>query len=189
MLAGDARSLQIDLVRFRWVIPVTGFIGSRESGAPAPTERAPPQVPAHIAFSSFDRMVFAGLYALAPSILDALKIVKPDTVIRWHRAGFRAYWRWKSRSHSGRPRTPAEIRQLIYDMSIANPIWGAPRIHGELLKLGIDVGQTTVAIHGEEEAATKPRLEDLPPQSCRWHRLRWTCSWCRLSRFGCCMDC
>jgi hypothetical protein len=66
-------------------------------------------------------------------------------VIRWHRAGFRAYWRWKSRPHGGRPKIPADIRQLIRDMSIANPLWGAPRIHGELLKLGIDVGQTTVA--------------------------------------------
>ena len=78
-------------------------------------------------------------------MLDALKILKPETVIRWHRAGFRAYWRWKSRPHGGRPGTPQEIRQLIRSMSIANPLWGAPRIHGELLKLGIDVGQTTVA--------------------------------------------
>jgi hypothetical protein len=66
-------------------------------------------------------------------------------VIRWHRAGFRAYWRWKSRPRSGRPKTRLEIRQLIREISLANPLWGAPRIHGELLKLGIDVGQTTVA--------------------------------------------
>jgi transposase InsO family protein len=92
-----------------------------------------------------DRLVFAALCGLAPSVLAALQIVKPDTVIRWHRAGFRAYWRWKSRSRGGRPRTPAEVRQLIREMSIANPLWGAPRIHGELLKLGIDVGPTTVA--------------------------------------------
>jgi hypothetical protein len=77
--------------------------------------------------------------------LDALKILKPQTVIRWHRAGFRAYWGWKSCGRGGRPKTPADIRQLIRDMSVANPLWGAPRIHGELLKLGIDVGQTTVA--------------------------------------------
>src|SRR5258708_22834235 len=67
------------------------------------------------------------------------------TVIRWHRAGFRAYWRWKSRPRSGRPKTPLEIRQLIREISLANPLWGAPRLHGELLKLGIHVGQTTVA--------------------------------------------
>jgi transposase InsO family protein len=96
-------------------------------------------------FSGIDRLVFAGLYRLAPGMLNALTIIKPETVIRWHRAGFRAYWRWKSRPYSGRPKTPLEIRQLIREISIANPLWGAPRIHGELLKLGIDVGQTTIA--------------------------------------------
>src|SRR5436305_11474176 len=82
---------------------------------------------------------------MAPGVLDALKIIRPETLLRWHRAGFRAYWRWKSRPRGGRPVTPAEIRRLIREMSVANPLWGAPRIHGELLKLGIDVGQTTVA--------------------------------------------
>ena len=103
--------------------------------------RKSPQRPT---FSSIDRLVFAGLYRLAPGLLDALKIVKPETVIRWHRAGFRAFWRWKSRPRGGRPKTRLEIRQLIREISLANP-WGAPRIHGELLKLGIDVGRTTVA--------------------------------------------
>src|SRR5262245_59439881 len=101
--------------------------------------------PARVSFSNFDRLVFAGLYRLAPGVLEALKIVTPETVIRWHRAGFRAYWRWKSRPRGGRPKTPAEIRELIHEISAANPLWGAPRIHGKLLKLGIDVGQTTVA--------------------------------------------
>ena len=94
---------------------------------------------------SFDRLVFSGLYGLAPGVLSALAIVRPETVIRWHRAGFRSYWRWKSRSHGGRPKVPADITQLIRDIRLANPLWGAPRIHGELLKLGIDIGQTTVA--------------------------------------------
>jgi len=101
--------------------------------------------PARVSFSNIDRLVFAGLYRLAPGVLEALKIVTPETVIRWHRAGFRAYWRWKSRPRGGRPKAPAEIRELIHEISAANPLWGAPRIHGELLKLGIDVGQTTVA--------------------------------------------
>src|SRR5262249_55896386 len=101
--------------------------------------------PKRVAVSNVDRLVLVGLYRLAPGILDALKILKPETVIRWHRAGFRSYWRWKSRPRGGRPKTPAEIPQLIHEMSIANPIWGAPRIHGELLKLGINIGQTTVA--------------------------------------------
>src|SRR5258707_3706114 len=101
--------------------------------------------PQRLTFTSIDRLVFAGLYRPAPGVLDALKIVRPETVIRWHRAGFRAYWRWKSRPRHGRPKTPREIRHLIREMSLANPLWGAPRIYGELLKLGIDVGQTTVA--------------------------------------------
>src|SRR5260370_19204432 len=101
--------------------------------------------PQRLTFSSIDRLVFAGLYRLAPGVLDALKIVRPETVVRWHRAGFRAYWRWKSRPRIGRPKTPLEIRQLIREISLANALWGAPRVHGELLKLGIDVGQITVA--------------------------------------------
>ncbi len=96
-------------------------------------------------FTIIDRLVFAGLYGLAPGMLDALAIVEPQTVTRWHRAGFRAYWCWKSKPRGGRPKTPLEIRHLIRDISLANPLWGAPRIHGELLKLGIDVGQTSVA--------------------------------------------
>jgi hypothetical protein len=73
-------------------------------------------------------------------------IVKPSTVIGWHRAGFRLFWRWKIRhGKAGRPSVPKEIRELIRTMSRENPIWGAPRIHGELLKLGIDVGETSVS--------------------------------------------
>jgi transposase InsO family protein len=96
-------------------------------------------------FGMLDRLIFAGLYRLAPKVLGALAIVKPETVIKWHRAGFRSYWRWKSRRRGGRPTVAPEIRKLIREMSIANPLWGAPRIHGELLKIGIDIGQTSVA--------------------------------------------
>jgi len=92
-----------------------------------------------------DRLIFAELYRLAPTVLNALAVLKPDTVIKWHRAGFRSYWHWRSRRRGGRPTLPTEIRKLIREMSIANPLWGAPRIHGELLKLGIDIGQTSVA--------------------------------------------
>jgi hypothetical protein len=96
-------------------------------------------------FANIDRLIFAGLYGLAPKVLSALAIVRPETVVRWHRAGFRLYWRWKSKSPSGRPKLPVDIRTLIRDISLANPLWGAPRIHGELLKLGITIGQATVA--------------------------------------------
>ena len=101
--------------------------------------------PKKLSFCAVDRMIFVGLYRLFPKICDALAIVKPDTLVRWHRAGFRSYWRWKSRHRGGRPIVPVEIRRLIREMSIANPLWGAPRIHGELLKLGIEIGQTSVA--------------------------------------------
>ena len=96
-------------------------------------------------FGSIDRLIFVCLYRLLPGVRDALAIVKPETVVKWHRAGFRLYWRWKSKARGGRPTVPLEIRKLIREMSIANPLWGAPRIHGELLKLGVDIGQTSVA--------------------------------------------
>ena len=94
--------------------------------------------PKSLCFSAFDRLIFAGLYRLFPDVRDALAVVRPETVIRWHRAGFRAYWRWRSRPRGGRPKVPLEIRQLIRDMSLANPLWGAPRIHGELLMRDLD---------------------------------------------------
>jgi hypothetical protein len=96
-------------------------------------------------FSSIDRLIFVCLYRLLPGVRDALAIVRPETVVKWHRAGFRLYWRSKSKARGGRPTVPLEIRKLIREMSIANPLWGAPRIHGELLKLGVGIGQTSVA--------------------------------------------
>ncbi|MGE5159038.1 MAG: helix-turn-helix domain-containing protein [Gemmatimonas sp.] len=129
--------------------------------------------PKRLALSSIDRLLLVGLYRLAPGVLDALKIVWPETLLRWHRVGFRAYWRWKSRPLGGRPATPADIRRLIREMSVANPLWGAPRIHGELLKLGIDVGQTTVAKYMARRRMplTVAGLEDLPSQLWRCHRI------------------
>src|ERR1700688_2202452 len=75
-------------------------------------------------FSSIDRLIFVFLYRLRPGIRDALALVKPETVIKWHRAGFRLYWCWKSKARGGRPTVPLEIRNLIREMSIANPLWG-----------------------------------------------------------------
>jgi hypothetical protein len=92
--------------------------------------------------ATVDRLLFVWLYCLFPSLLSAAVIVKPDTIIRWHRKGFRLYWRWKSRCRGGRPKVPMEIRHLIREMSLANRLWGAPRIHGEF---GIEVAQSTVA--------------------------------------------
>ena len=94
-----------------------------------------------------DRALFIWLYRRCPHILDAITIVKPETLVRWHRKGFAAYWRWKSRSSGGRPRVAQEIRDLIRRMSLENPLWGATKMHGELLKLGIRVAQSTVSIY------------------------------------------
>ena len=103
------------------------------------------RVPSKPKLTVADRLLVVWVYRLFPSVLNAVTIVQPETVIRWHRTGFRLYWRWKSRSRGGRPRIPGEIRRLIREMSLANRLWGAPRIHGELLKLGIEVAQSTVA--------------------------------------------
>jgi transposase InsO family protein len=92
-----------------------------------------------------DRWFFIQLYRWFPSILQVLTIIRPDTLVRWHRAGFRRYWRWKSNSRGGRLQIDTELRVLIRRMSVENPLWGAPRIHGELLKLGFEVAQSSVA--------------------------------------------
>src|SRR6266540_3680937 len=93
-----------------------------------------------------DRALFIWLYRRFPRILDAITIVRPETVVRWHRMGFAAYWRWKSRPRGGRPQIGKEVRDLIRRMSFENPSWGATKIHGELLKLG-NVAQSTVSIY------------------------------------------
>ena len=103
------------------------------------------RVPSKPRLTAADRLLLVWPYRLFPCVLNAVTIVQPETIIRWHRTGFRLYWRWKSRSRGGRPRIPGEIRRLIREMSLANRLWGAPRIHGELLKLGIEVAQSTVA--------------------------------------------
>jgi hypothetical protein len=97
-------------------------------------------------------LIFVWLYQFFPSILNAITVVKPETVIQWHRRGFRSYWRWKSRRCGGRPRIDREIRALIRRMNRENPLWGAPRIHGELLMLGVEVAQSTVARYMTREA-------------------------------------
>jgi transposase InsO family protein len=103
------------------------------------------QARSRVRLTSFDRLFLVQLYRWFPSILKVLAIVRPETLIRWHRAGFRCYWRWKSRARGGRPLIASDLRALIRQMSINNPLWGAPRIHGELRKLGFEVAQSTVA--------------------------------------------
>src|SRR3984893_17924430 len=98
--------------------------------------------PKRLAFGNADRLVFTRSIVW---LLGLSRVVRPDTILRWHRAGFRAYWRWKSRGRPGRPRVSRELRELIQRMSKENPLWGAPRIHGELLKLGFEIAESTVS--------------------------------------------
>src|ERR1700721_1509831 len=129
----------IDLLRSRATVEAEVVVLTQQINVPAACQTN------RRLFGAINRLILGGVCRLFPKSYDALAIVRPDTVIRWHRAGFRLYWRWKSRRRCGRPIVSLEIRRLIREMSVANPLWGAPRIHGELLKLGIDVGQTSVA--------------------------------------------
>ncbi|MDH3283465.1 MAG: helix-turn-helix domain-containing protein, partial [Acidobacteriota bacterium] len=108
-----------------------------------------------------DRLLRILLARSFPRWREILLIVRPETVIRWHRHGFRAYWRWKSRRRPGRPSLPHITRELIRRMARESPTWGAPRIHGELAMLGIDVSERTVA-------RFMPRRPADPDQRLRW---------------------
>src|SRR5467141_5008467 len=92
-----------------------------------------------------DRIFWVVLSRLWKGWRNSLRMVRPETVVGWHRQGFRRYWAWKSRRREGRPAIGTELRELIRRMNRANPLWGAPRIHGELLKLGLTVSQATVS--------------------------------------------
>src|SRR5262245_31350829 len=95
--------------------------------------------------TAVDRVFWVLLSRLWTNWRHSLQVVRPETVVGWHRQGFRHYWAWKSRRRLGRPAIGTELRDLIRQMSRANPLWGAPRIHGELLKLGLTVSQATVS--------------------------------------------
>src|SRR2546425_1874267 len=99
--------------------------------------RRPPQ---RLRLRGSDRALMVWMTRLWPSLLALARVVQPATILRWHRAGFRAYWRWKSSGRPGRPKVDLELRELK-----ENPLWGAPRIHGELLKLGFDIAESTVS--------------------------------------------
>src|SRR5690242_19198058 len=101
-------------------------------------------------------------------MLQVVEIIRPETLIRWHRTGFRSYWRGKSRNRGGRPRIDSDLRALIGQVSLENPLWGAPRVHGELLKLGFEVSQSTVAKYMPKQHGRPPgpELVDLPQEPC-----------------------
>src|SRR2546428_12245867 len=95
--------------------------------------------------TAMDPVFWVVLSRLWKSWRNSLQMVRPETVVGWHRQGFRRYWAWKSQRRRGRPAIRTELRDLIRRISRANPLWGAPRIHGELLKLGLTVSQATVS--------------------------------------------
>src|SRR5436309_5878485 len=103
--------------------------------------RAPPR----LRLRGSDRALLVWITRLWPSLIGAAQVVQPETILRWHRAGFTVFWRWKSRKRAGRPKIDRELRDLIRRMSRENPRWGASRIHGELLMLGFEVAQSTVS--------------------------------------------
>jgi hypothetical protein len=113
------------------------------------------------ALHGLDRLFWTILRQIWPRWSDVLLIVKPETVVRWHRAGFRLFWRWRSRPSGGRPKISAEVRTLIRRMAMENPSWGAPMIHGELLKIGFEIAERTVARY----LRRAPRRGD--PASCQ----------------------
>ena len=135
------------------------------------------RVRGRVQLTNGDRLFLVQLYRWFPSVLRAVTIIRPETLVRWHRAGFRRYWRWKSGSLGGRPKIAADLRALIRRISAENPLWGAPRIHGELLKLGFEVAQSSVAKYMVKRCGPPPRgsvpscvttlLMSSPP---------WTCS-------------
>src|ERR1700730_12712883 len=145
--------------------------------------------PKRLRFVSIDRLILGGVCRLFPKMYGALAIVRPETVIRWHRAGFRSYWRWKSKHLCGRPAVTVEIRQLIRQMSVANPLWGARgsmASFSSLASMSARPAWPNIWCGGgflprrDGGRSFVTMLKGLP---------RWTCSWCRQSRSGCSMAC
>jgi transposase InsO family protein len=117
--------------------------------------RAPPR----LRLRGSDRALLVLMTRLWPGLLGATHVVQPETILRWHRAGFTAFWRWKSRKRAGRPKIDRDLRDLIRRMGRENPKWGASRIHGELLMLGFEVAQSTVSKYMVQGGS--------PSQSCK----------------------
>ena len=103
------------------------------------------QAPPRLRLRGSDRALLTWMTRVWPGLLGAVQVVQPETVLRWHRAGFKIFWRWKSRNRAGRPRIDRGLRDLIRRMSRESPLWGASLIHGEMLMLGFEVAQSTVS--------------------------------------------
>src|ERR1700738_4394772 len=145
------------------------------------------RLPGRVRLTNHDRWFLIQLYRWFPSILQVLTIIRPETLVRWHRASFRRSWRWKSLPLGGRPQIDTELRALIRRMSVENPLWGAPRIHGELLKFGFEIAQSSVAKYMVKRRARPAR--DGGPSCLTTRRTSppWTCSLFQLSVSTCSM--
>ena len=152
------------------------------------------KVRGRVRLTNSDRLFFVLLYRWFPSILKTMTVIKPETLVRWHQAGFRRYWRWKSRNLGGRPPISAELRALIQRMSLENTLWGAPHIHGECSSLGSRwrsqrwpsiwrrLLMVALVRAGAHSCTIIYRIS--PPSTCSWCRpLVFACSTCS-SSFG-----
>jgi len=120
--------------------------------------RAPPR----LRLRGSDRALLVWMTRLWPNLLDAARVVQPETILRWHRAGFKTFWRWKSRKRAGRPKIDRGLRDLIRRMSKENSQWGASRIHGELLMLGFEVAQSTISKYMVQGGSPSRRDASIP---------------------------
>ena len=141
-MVGILRALVIfvaDMFKSRWRLQAENLFLRHQLNIAL--RRAPPRP----RLLGSDRALLIWMTRLWPTLLGATKVVQPATILRWHRAGFKTYWRWKSRNRAGRPKIDRGLRDLIQRMSKENSLWGASRIHGELLMLGFEVAQSTVS--------------------------------------------
>src|ERR1700726_957027 len=128
------------------------------------------KMPSRPRLTLLDRLIFVWLYRCRPAVLNAVTIVRPDTVVRWHRDGFRLYWRRKSRARGGRPRISSELRRLIREMSVANPLWRTAHSWRDTQARRRDCPVDSGKVHGARAAAAEPKLEDVSAQPRRRHR-------------------
>jgi putative transposase len=134
-----------------------------------------------------DRLFWMGLGRIWPNWRTALVLVQPDTVVRWHRDWLRRRWTRRSKPRpDGRPPINQQIRVLVREMATANPLWGAPRIHGELMTLSVDVSERSVSRLLKRHPRPFADLEDVPLESPRFSRVDETSSPSRHSLVGCC---
>jgi len=141
------------------------------------------QAPSRLRLRGSDRALLVWTVRVWPSLLGAVQVVQPETILRWHRAGFRVLWRWKSRNRAGRPRIDRDLRDLIRRMNLENSLWGASRIHGELLMWP---NQQSENIWPDSEVAVTI-LEDVSAKSCRGQSQQSICALCRRRPLGTCL--